>query len=412
MRGPEPLRRLAGGGDTAGARRARGADRRRWWCSGSPRTTLVVVGRSSPPSMTPTPSWSRDGFRRLGARTRRTVRALLVPPHRVAAPARAPDPGPGLVAAVPAKLWLRDDGSALLLCAAAYAAELGAGWRERVRRDAARPALGASRSAPTTSSSSAAAATACRPRTTWRPATASPTSPCWSADYIGSGNSGRNTTIIRANYGLPGGRPLLPAQPGAVPAARGRDRLLDHAPTKGHALAGAHPITPPRTERARALLNTGLRRADVIRRAGGDRAASAPRSTCTAAAATRCSVPRTTTTPPPPGTTAWCGRTRRARCGAASTCCRALEVTGLRAGRRPGDGRRDGERARSPPASCSARSAATSPDDSRLGRRAAADPHPHRCRPSSPTRYAPGSARSSARTIWSSTCRRPPAARC
>jgi hypothetical protein len=30
----------------------------------------------------------------------------------------------GLVAGVPAKLWLRNDGSALLVCAAAYAAEL------------------------------------------------------------------------------------------------------------------------------------------------------------------------------------------------------------------------------------------------------------------------------------------------
>ena len=29
------------------------------------------------------------------------------------------------------------------------------------------------------------------------------------ADYIASGNTGRNTTIIRANYGIPGGDPLL-----------------------------------------------------------------------------------------------------------------------------------------------------------------------------------------------------------
>ena len=125
-----------------------------------------------------------------------------------------------------------------------------------------------------------------------------------------------------------GGRPLLPAQPGAVPAAGGRDRRRHHALDQGAALAG--PFDHRRPYRAvpgvvehrvwRATRPTSARRRSP---------ASAPRSTCTAAVATRCSVPRTTSTPPPPGTIAWCGRTRRARCGWASMCCRASRSPAL-----------------------------------------------------------------------------------
>ena len=43
-------------------------------------------------------------------------------------PSRRPAVAQGLVAQVPAKLWLREDGTALLLCSAALAAEL----RERL----------------------------------------------------------------------------------------------------------------------------------------------------------------------------------------------------------------------------------------------------------------------------------------
>jgi hypothetical protein len=39
-------------------------------------------------------------------------------------PANRPALAQGLVAQVPAKLWLREDGTALLICAAALAAEL------------------------------------------------------------------------------------------------------------------------------------------------------------------------------------------------------------------------------------------------------------------------------------------------
>ena len=73
--------------------------------------------------------------------------------------------------------------------------------------------------------------------------------------YIGSGNSGRNTTIIRANYGLP-------------EAVRFYQHSLELYERLGeetgadimHATKGilwlAHSITTARTEQARALLNT------------------------------------------------------------------------------------------------------------------------------------------------------------
>jgi sarcosine oxidase subunit beta len=77
------------------------------------------------------------------------------------------------------------------------------------------------------------------------------------ADYIGSGNSGRNTTIIRANYGIP-------------ESIRFYDHSLDlyrtledetgasimHA-TKG-ILWMAHTETAMRAERSRCLLNTAM----------------------------------------------------------------------------------------------------------------------------------------------------------
>jgi len=46
-------------------------------------------------------------------------------------PADRPTLAQGLVAAVPAKLWLEDDGTARLICLAAYAAEL----QERVHQE-------------------------------------------------------------------------------------------------------------------------------------------------------------------------------------------------------------------------------------------------------------------------------------
>ena len=54
----------------------------------------------------------------------------VAPPHRVADPRRAARPSPrASIASVPAKLWLPDDGEALLLTAAAYADELASRLR-------------------------------------------------------------------------------------------------------------------------------------------------------------------------------------------------------------------------------------------------------------------------------------------
>ena len=59
------------------------------------------------------------------------------------------------------------------------------------------------------------------------------------ADYIGSGNTGRNTTIIRANYGLAGTDPLLPARARAVQRLEA-ETALDPLPNQGHPVAGPH----------------------------------------------------------------------------------------------------------------------------------------------------------------------------
>jgi sarcosine oxidase, subunit beta len=74
-------------------------------------------------------------------------------------------------------------------------------------------------------------------------------------DYIGSGNSGRNTTIIRANYGLP--EAVRFYQHSLELYQRLEDETgcdVMHA-TKG-ILWLAHSVTTARTEQARALLNT------------------------------------------------------------------------------------------------------------------------------------------------------------
>ena len=74
-------------------------------------------------------------------------------------------------------------------------------------------------------------------------------------DYIGSGNSGRNTTIIRANYGLP--EAVRFYQHSLELYQRLEDETgcdVMHA-TKG-ILWLAHSVTTARTEQGRALLNT------------------------------------------------------------------------------------------------------------------------------------------------------------
>ena len=114
---------------------------------------------------------------------------------------------------------------------------------------------GTSPSRATTSSSSVAAGTACRPRTTSATRHGITNVAVLEADYIASGNTGRNTTIIRANYGIPEAVRFyqhslelyqgLESEPGA--------ELLHQ--TKGIFWA-AHTEMAMRTERARCQMNT------------------------------------------------------------------------------------------------------------------------------------------------------------
>ena len=77
------------------------------------------------------------------------------------------------------------------------------------------------------------------------------------ANYIGSGNSGRNTTIIRANYGIP---ESIRFYQHSVDLYGGLENETDcwimHQ-TKG-LMWLAHTENAMRAERARALLNTAL----------------------------------------------------------------------------------------------------------------------------------------------------------
>ena len=180
-------------------------------------------------------------------------------------PTERPALAQGSIAGVPAKLWLADDGDALLVTRAAYADELasalGGAMSEYTDTLLADPLAATRRSQPTTSSSSAAAATACRPRTTSRPATASRTSP-----------SSRPTTSRRATPAATR-RSSAPttASPRRSASTSTRSsctrRLEDETgaailhQTKG-ILWLAHTEMAMRTERARCLMNHGLRRQD------------------------------------------------------------------------------------------------------------------------------------------------------
>ena len=73
--------------------------------------------------------------------------------------------------------------------------------------------------------------------------------------YIGSGNSGRNTTIIRANYGLPEAVRFYQHSLELYQQLEDETGADIMHSTKGQ-LWLAHSITAARTERSRALLNT------------------------------------------------------------------------------------------------------------------------------------------------------------
>ena len=60
------------------------------------------------------------------------------------------------------------------------------------------------------------------------------------ADYIASGNTGRNTTIIRANYGIPEAVRFYQHSLEMYQAPRGGDRRRDPPPDQGHLLGRPH----------------------------------------------------------------------------------------------------------------------------------------------------------------------------
>ena len=140
--------------------------------------------------------------------------------------------------------------------------------------------------------------------------------------YIGAGNSGRNTTVIRANYGIP---EAVAFYQRSLELYEGLEAELDRAVmhrTKG-LLWLAHWEATLRTEKARAVLNTACGAETEFVEPGGDRRACARSSTSRAAASSRWSARPTTRAARPPATTAWCGATPRARWRAACTSTRA-----------------------------------------------------------------------------------------
>jgi sarcosine oxidase subunit beta len=75
------------------------------------------------------------------------------------------------------------------------------------------------------------------------------------ADYLGSGNSGRNTTIIRANYGIPESIRFYQRSVDLYASLEEETGCWIMHATKG-ILWLAHTVTGVRAERARAMLNT------------------------------------------------------------------------------------------------------------------------------------------------------------
>ena len=85
--------------------------------------------------------------------------------------------------------------------------------------------------------------------------TASGASPCWSGGYLGAGNSGRNTAIIRANYRTPEGIPFYARSVRAVRAALRRSSSWNVLFTQHGHLTLAHTDSSINGLRVRAEMN-------------------------------------------------------------------------------------------------------------------------------------------------------------
>ena len=144
------------------------------------------------------------------------------------------------------------------------------------------------------------------------------TSPSLEADYIASGNTGRNTTIIRANYGIP---EAVRFYQHSLEMYQGLEEETGAAilhQTKGIFWV-AHTEMAMRTERARVPDEHGLRREDrdgQPGRAQGARPAGRPDRRRPLPGPGRLAPPRGAR---PPGTTGSPGRSPPARRSAAST---------------------------------------------------------------------------------------------
>ena len=136
--------------------------------------------------------------------------------------------------------------------------------------------------------------------------------------YIGGGNSGRNTTVIRANYGIPEAVRFYQHSIELYQTLEEEtERNLMHQ-QKG-LLWIAHSELGVRAERARAAVNTAFgAKTEFVEPEEISR--SARRSISRAAASGRSRAAPTIRRAPRPVTTAWSGPTPRARCGVASTC--------------------------------------------------------------------------------------------
>ena len=149
--------------------------------------------------------------------------------------------------------------------------------------------------------------------------------------YIGSGNSGRNTTVIRANYGIPEAVAFYQRSLELYERSRGGARPRGDARARRACSGSRTREATLRTEKARAQSSTRACGAETeLRRPGRDRASSARSSTSTGER----TIPRGRRLLPParrdrPPRPRRVGATPRARCSAASTSHQGVAVTGL-----------------------------------------------------------------------------------
>ena len=105
------------------------------------------------------------------------------------------------------------------------------------------------------------------------------TSPCSSARYIGSGGTGRNTTVLRANYKTPETIPFFKASFDLYRHARRRSSTTTCCCSRARAALARALGGALRIQRERALLNQALGVDTRLPRPGRGEARSARSST-------------------------------------------------------------------------------------------------------------------------------------